>query len=115
MFKAILLISFLFLLTILFSSCGSSRDISREELPPACTDKLFLELQKRDSSTYSEFEKNFFLRKQNECREGLIKAADKKEHDEKQEAGEKVALGMVVTAGVVLLGLLVFGLAGKSD
>lgn len=60
----------------------------------------------------SEFEIIYFIRKQKECRDALIKAADKKEHDEKQQAGEKVVLGVVIAGGVLgalLLALVVIG------
>lgn len=96
------------LLILLLSSCETSKEITREELPAACTDELFLALQKRDSSTFSEFEKIYFIRKQKECHDALTKAADKKEHDEKQQAGEKVVLGVVIAGGV--LGALLLAL-----
>ena len=104
-----------FLLLFTLSSCESSKEITREELPAACTDELFLALQKRDSSTFSEFEKIYFIRKQKECRDALTKAADKKEHDEKQQAGEKAVLIIVIAAAATVLGYLLIGLAGKSD
>lgn len=115
MLKFRLLISFLALLLIGLSSCQSSKEISREEAPAPCKDKLYLELQKRDSTTYSDFEKKYFLEKQKECRDALIKTADKKEHDEKQAIGEKIVLGVVVAGGVFLVVLLYFGLAGWGN
>ncbi|MBS1516121.1 MAG: hypothetical protein JSS63_13880 [Bacteroidetes bacterium] len=104
------------LFLIVFSSCQSSKEIIREELPSACTDELFLTLQKRDSSTYTEFEKTYFIKKQTECRDALIKAADKKEHDRKQQTGEKI-VEYVLIAGAIfgaLVLVIVLGGLGKQ-
>jgi hypothetical protein len=102
------LIPVLLFLVIGLSSCESSKNISKEESYSPCNDKLYLELQKRDSSTYTDFEKKYFSQKKEEC----IKYADKSEHDKKQEVGEKIALGMVVAGGVIaafVLALVVIG------
>ena len=109
------LIPVLFILLIGISACQSSKDISKEEAYSPCTDKLYLELQKRDSTTYSDFEKKYFNQKSEECRNALTNAIKKKEHDEKQAVGEKGVLVFVIAGATVVLGLLLFGLAGKSD
>lgn len=90
------------------SSCQSSKNISKEYTSPACTDKLYLELQKRDSSTYTEFEKKYFSQKKEECNNQVKKI----EHDEKQAVGEKIALGMVIAGGIVGAFLLVLLIGG---
>lgn len=98
----------LFLLAIGFSSCQTGRDISKENFPSACNDKLYLELQKRDSSTYTQFEKNYFRKMQAEC----INGVNTKEHAEKQEAGEKVVLGIAIAGGIavaIIVGFLLVG------
>jgi hypothetical protein len=102
----------LLLLSISFalSSCGSSSEITRDETPSPCNDKLYLALQKKDTSTFSEFEKIYFLRKQKECREGYIKIADKKEHDKKQKVGEDI-VKIVMIAGAVVGALLLIVVA----
>ncbi len=105
-FKA--LIPVLFFLLISISACQSSKDISKEETYSPCTDKLFLELQKRDSTTYTDFEKDYLQKKSAEC----IKYGDKTEHDKKQKTGEKFVLGIAIAGGVLLAVLLYFGLAG---
>jgi len=99
LFTSFILSVTFFVLTL--SSCGGSSDITRDEPPAPCTDELYLALQKKDTSTFSEFEKIYFLRKQKECREGYIKIADKKEHDKKQEAGETVVKGILIAGAVV--------------
>jgi hypothetical protein len=108
MLKLRLLIPVLLFLLIGLSSCQSSKDISKEDSFSPCNDKLYLELQKRDSVSYTDFEKDYFQKKKQEC----VKYADKKEHDEKQETGEKIALGMVITGGLVGAFLLVLLIGG---
>ncbi|MBS1494336.1 MAG: hypothetical protein JST55_12535 [Bacteroidetes bacterium] len=94
------LIPVLFIFAIGFSSCESSKNISQEtsqNIYSPCNDKLYLELQKRDSSTYTNFEKDYFHKKKDEC----SKFTYKTEHDTKQKVGEDI-VKYVLIAGAIL-------------
>jgi hypothetical protein len=77
--------------TLSFSACTTSQSSVKEDISSPCNDSLYKAMQKRDTTSFTLNEKNYFHKMEKECGEKLIEA-------EKDDA-RKTAL---ILAGAIL-------------